>query len=208
MPSLKSFHTLSPIPNFRAWIDLKLSTVISSDTSLLSKEYFNIERALKRDDDIGFLMAYFETKERAQLFEKLKAYLKSNEFKTKAPLVDLDAPEPVDLGRDLKLARVVALFLKRSCAFYLCREKKNGYAFNPVANFHLRNGAHVYRINFKGDFSDNGWQSSYGFMVNYGYKLDELDSNCISYLIDKSIKTSDVVRDCLADFEAMVPSRI
>ncbi len=205
IPILKNFHTLSPIPKFREWIDLKLSAA-SSDAHF-SNEYFNIEKALK-SDEISFLLKHFETNNKAHMFEKLKVYTKSNEFKTNAPLVDLNEPELSDVSTEMKLARVVALFLQRSCAFYLYREKKNGYAFNPVANFHLRNGAYIYRINYKGDLSDNGWQSSYGFMVNYGYKLEELEKNCISYLIDKSIKTSEMVKGCLIDFETKVPSKI
>ena len=138
IPSLKNFHTLSPIPKFREWIDLKLSAA-SSDAHF-SNEYFNIEKALK-SDEISFLLKHFETNNKAHMFEKLKVYTKSNEFKTNAPLVDLNEPESSDVSTEMKLARVLALFLQRSCAFYLYREKKNGYAFNPVANFHLRNGA-------------------------------------------------------------------
>jgi len=164
IPILKNFHTLSPIPKFREWIDLKLSAA-SSDAHF-SNEYFNIEKALK-SDEISFLLKHFETNNKAHMFEKLKVYTKSNEFKTNAPLVDLNEPELSDVSTEMKLARVVALFLQRSCA-----------------------------------------QSSYGFMVNYGYKLEELEKNCISYLIDKSIKTSEMVKGCLIDFETKVPSKI
>ena len=89
----------------------------------------------------------------------------------------------------------------RSCAFYLYHEKKNGYAFNSVANFHLKNGAIIYRINLAGDMSDNGVRSSYGMMVNYGYYLDQVDSNCIDYLIEKKITAPELVSKYLENFK-------
>jgi malonyl-CoA decarboxylase len=70
-----------------------------------------------------------------------------------------------------------------------------------VANFHLKNGAQIYRINFKGNLSENGWRTSYGMMVNYGYYLDRVDFNCINYLINKQIVVSDLVRNDLSLFK-------
>ena len=102
--------------------------------------------------------------------------------------------------RNLKLESVLVGFLQRACTFYLYYEKKNGYTFNAVANFHLKNGAYIHRVNCNGDLSDNGWKSSYGFMVNYGYKLDELDANCIRYLNEKKIGISEKVEKDLKSF--------
>lgn len=144
------------------------------------------------------LQEYFQTKENSVLFERMKNYLKSNEFRSNALQVELNECFSSDT---LQIASIMAKFLKRSCTFYLYLEKKKGYAFNSVANFHLKNGAQIYRVNFKGDMSDNGWRSSYGFMVNYGYNLAELESNCINYLIEKKIKISDSVKEDLIGFE-------
>ena len=51
----------------------------------------------------------------------------------------------------------------------------------PVANFHLSNGAEMYRLNCMGDPSSNGIKRSFGAMVNYLYKLDMLEENSRMY---------------------------
>ncbi len=184
---MRNFHTLSPIPKFREWIDLKLS--------LSTNDHFDVAKALKADE-LTFLKDHFQTDDLIILFEKIKALFKTNQFRSMMSQVSLDG----DQTTDLKVEIILASFLQRACTFYLYYEKKNGYAFNSVANFHLKNGAHIYRVNCNGDMSDNGWQSSYGFMVNYGYKLDELDTNCIRYLIQKKIGISESVERDLKNF--------
>ncbi len=203
MPSLKNFHTLSPIPKFREWIDLQLTNSISyfmmqNETNLsIKKDFFDIEKCFS-STDLKFLFEFFQTEHKANLFENIKAHLRSNEFKLKMSQIELDLNYE---ETDLKLTKILSQFLKNACAFYLYYEKKNGYSFNSVANFHLKNGAQIYRINFKANLTENGWQSSYGFMVNYGYLLGELDTNCINYLIDKKIKISSLVEKDLLQFQ-------
>jgi malonyl-CoA decarboxylase len=58
---------------------------------------------------------------------------------------------------------------------YLCHELKDGKPLDPVARFHLGNGARVERINWAGDPSAKGMKQSYGLMVNYLYDLKRLD---------------------------------
>jgi hypothetical protein len=41
-----------------------------------------------------------------------------------------------------------------------------------VANFHLRNGAVMWRLNWQADLSARGLGNSCGIMVNYRYKQD------------------------------------
>ena len=48
---------------------------------------------------------------------------------------------------------------------------------DPVARFHLGNGARVERLNWLGDPSSKGLKQSYGLMVNYLYDLKRLDRN-------------------------------
>ena len=197
MSTLTGFHTLSPIPKFKEWIDLKLSEALAdfqAESHLRQHKHFDIECAFTIED-MTFLVEFFSTNNKANLFECIISYLKSSEFRNKMPHVELN-----DSTGHNSVERVLGTFLQRTCAFYLCSEKKNGYAFNPVCNFHLKNGAKIYRINFKADLSDNGWNASYGFMVNYGYYINELDSNCINYLINKEISISDSVKNSLDYF--------
>ena len=59
--------------------------------------------------------------------------------------------------------------LLRLCAHYLLREKRGIHPLDPVARFHLRNGARLERINWMGDPSPTGLTQSAGMMMNYVY---------------------------------------
>jgi malonyl-CoA decarboxylase len=52
-----------------------------------------------------------------------------------------------------------------------------GKPLDPVARFHLGNGARVERINWAADQSEKGLQQSLGLMVNYLYDLSKLDKH-------------------------------
>lgn len=65
--------------------------------------------------------------------------------------------------------------LLQCAAYYLTRELPDGRPADPVARFHLGNGARVERINWAGDPSPKGQKQSYGLMVNYLYDLKRLD---------------------------------
>eukprot|EP00092_Neocalanus_flemingeri_P018301 GFUD01019808.1.p1 GENE.GFUD01019808.1~~GFUD01019808.1.p1 ORF type:complete len:555 (-),score=121.10 GFUD01019808.1:174-1838(-) len=72
--------------------------------------------------------------------------------------------------------------LTRLCARYLYIEKRRNNALNSVANFHLRNGSCLWRINWLADPSPRGMTNSCGLMVNYRYYLDRLEENSNNYL--------------------------
>ncbi len=67
--------------------------------------------------------------------------------------------------------------LMRGAARYLGRELTEGKPADPVARFHLGNGARVERLNWAGDPSVKGLKQSYGLMVNYLYDLKRIDKN-------------------------------
>src|SRR5690606_1912492 len=64
----------------------------------------------------------------------------------------------------------------RLAAHYV-QTMKNGLPLDPVARFHLGNGARAERVNWAADVSTKGLQQSCGMMVNYLYELDKLDDN-------------------------------
>lgn len=64
----------------------------------------------------------------------------------------------------------------RLAASYL-QSMKNGQPLDPVARFHLGNGARIERLNWAADTSPKGLKQSCAMMVNYLYDLDELDDN-------------------------------
>ncbi|CAH1227619.1 MLYCD [Branchiostoma lanceolatum] len=85
--------------------------------------------------------------------------------------------------------------LMRLCARYLYLEKRRGYAVNPVANFHLRNGAVLWRLNWQADTNPRGISQSCGIMVNYRYFLGDTMRNSQRYMEEQHIEASQQVID-------------
>ncbi len=101
-------------------------------------------------------------------------------------------------SRDTDIATAVEIPLLRLCAHYLVEEKRrSGEARDPVAHFHLTNGARVERIDWLGDRSAKGLRESAGMMVNYLYRLDQIDENHEAYKSSGKISVSNSVRALL-----------
>ena len=79
-------------------------------------------------------------------------------------------------------------------AHYLGREMVEGKPVDPVARFHLGNGARVERLNWLGDPSAKGLRQSYGLMVNYLYDLKRLDRQR-AQLAEGKIAVSAAIED-------------
>lgn len=60
-------------------------------------------------------------------------------------------------------------------AAYLCATRETDQASDPVAKFHLNNGARIERLNWLGNRSRRGLSESFGMMVNYVYDLDRIE---------------------------------
>jgi len=90
------------------------------------------------------------------------------------------------VGND-ELEPILKPIMLRLCARYLYKEKRRNNALNAVANFHLRNGSCLWRINWLADPSPRGMSNSCGLMVNYRYFLDRLEDNSNNYLNNFSI---------------------
>jgi malonyl-CoA decarboxylase len=85
------------------------------------------------------------------------------------------------------LARAMAPILIRLGARYLLKEApagRAGRALDPVAHFHLSNGARVERLNWRADVSENGLRQSCGLMVNYLYDPASIENNHEAYVGD------------------------
>ena len=88
------------------------------------------------------------------------------------------------------------------CARYLHEAREKDQApLDPVARFHLGNGARIERINWLGDISAKGIQDSCGLMVNYLYQLKEIEKNIEAYATSKEIAAATRVRNLLRDDE-------
>lgn len=84
--------------------------------------------------------------------------------------------------------------LLRLCAAYLLGiGAPDGVTTDPVARFHLNNGARLDRLNVGGDLSDKGLRQSLGLMVNYVYDLETIERNHEQFVAGK-VEASKQVR--------------
>jgi malonyl-CoA decarboxylase len=83
----------------------------------------------------------------------------------------------LDRISELDVKSPISQTLLSCAAHYLGRELREGQPVDPVARFHLGNGARVECLNWAGDMSNKGLKQSYGLMVNYLYDLKRLDKH-------------------------------
>ena len=81
----------------------------------------------------------------------------------------------------------------RLCAYYLLKVKSGELPKDPVARFHLGNGARLHRIHGGADLSAKGRKQSAGIMVNYLYDLGKIEENHEAYFDEGVISASRAV---------------
>ena len=89
--------------------------------------------------------------------------------------------------------------LEQACAEYLLGVRRGLLPADPVARFHLRNGARLERINIDGDTSEKGIGESYGVLVNYRYSGQDLEANHEALVIDGVVMASAPVITAAGD---------
>ena len=86
------------------------------------------------------------------------------------------------------------------CAYYLLWVKQGPEPADSVARFHLGNGAQLERINWLADSSSQGLQRCAGIMVNYLYRLGDVEDNHEAYVREHRVVASrqliKLARDC------------
>ncbi|WP_419904156.1 malonyl-CoA decarboxylase [Kiloniella sp.] len=87
--------------------------------------------------------------------------------------------------------------LSRLCVAYFLEKDSKGRALDPVARFHLKNGAQLNQINWLGDRSDKGISQAGGIMVNYRYDLSEIEKNHERFINDGRVAMSSQVKSYL-----------
>ena len=78
--------------------------------------------------------------------------------------------------------------------YFLAAKREDRQPVDPVARFHLGNGARLHQINWLGDLSDKGFAQSAGIMVNYLYDLDDIELNHEAYATNREVIASRRVR--------------
>lgn len=163
-PNLRQFATLSPVPGFRRWLDARLE---AGEPGLLSEEEsISLRTAAPADAPAA------ETGMAA-----LAAILARPRF-----------------FRDAAMRRAAEPVLVRLCAGYLLGEGDRGRAADPVAHFHLSNGARLERINMLADTSDKGVKESATIMVNYVYDPLRIEDCHEDYVGEGKRSASTTVR--------------
>ncbi|MCW8087360.1 malonyl-CoA decarboxylase [Sabulicella glaciei] len=100
--------------------------------------------------------------------------------------------------RDGNRSATLDRLLLRWCAFYLTRPPRSGARIDPVARFHLGNGARLERINSRANTSARGMRESYGLMVNYLYDRDTIEANHEAFVRSGRVIRSSEVEDLLS----------
>lgn len=162
LPGLRTFATLSPLPDFRDWLHERLDEQGDDATAILSRQEAEEIRALAGEDNAG---------------DAVRALLDRS-----------------DWHLDDDVANTLRAPLMRYCARYLLAARRGDRARDRVAHFHLSNGARVERINWLGDTSGKGLRQSAGIMVNYRYKLDDIEANHEAYTGDGRVVAHPSVR--------------
>ena len=100
---------------------------------------------------------------------------------------------------DPAIAEALKPVMTHLVAGYLLYQRRegSGTALDPVAHFHLSNGARVERINWLGDMSKKGFRQSAGMMVNYLYDKSRIEQNHEAYVSGSEIPASSNVRNLL-----------
>ncbi len=97
--------------------------------------------------------------------------------------------------------------LMRAAAWYFLRARSpRGLPLDPVARFHLGNGARLERINWLADTSEKAIAQAHGLMVNYLYDLDDIEKNHEAYAEGRTVVASNAVQRYLRPSLELVPA--
>jgi malonyl-CoA decarboxylase len=110
----------------------------------------------------------------------------------------LEQLEKPDWFENAELATQLRPVLEPLAAYYFLKARTpKGRLIDSVARFHLGNGARLERIDWLGDLSPKGLRESAGFMVNYLYRLDDIEKNHEAYANQGTVAASSAVKKLL-----------
>ncbi|PPC98656.1 MAG: MCD, Malonyl-CoA decarboxylase MCD [Hyphomicrobium sp.] len=97
----------------------------------------------------------------------------------------------------LEMEALKATLLALAAHYFLVAKSADARPVDPVARFHLGNGARLERINWLGDISEKGLREAHGLMVNYRYEPGDIERNHEAYAQDGFVAASRSVRGLL-----------
>jgi malonyl-CoA decarboxylase len=177
LPSLKRFATLSPIPGFAKWLMQRLRPDDVTAEQLLSTA------------EAQALLGLAEMPPDGDLGDALRAILQKDGWWQTA--IVTTTLQPV---------------LMRLCARYLTEARDGKGPSDPVARFHLGNGARLERLNWLGNRAPRGIAESFGMMVNYLYDPDFIEINHESFVHHGAVARSSEVEALLQAPQSQPPA--
>lgn len=173
-PWLKVSSTLSPIPTFKKTIENWLSS------NEVTPQYSEFNIILKNN---------------AVLLAPMRAQLALEKKQD-------DKPSLTALLQNHLIEKDEALgsILTELALSFLTFTSSKGKLTDPVAMFHLSNGACLERINPYADMSEHGQSNSFGLMVNYLYDLETVEINHEAFVAKNKIKMSDTLTKMYSKF--------
>jgi len=182
-PLLKTFATLSPLPTFRKWLDQRCQEVLMDGSSAPLLKASEVARLVPCSTD----KTAINDRDRD-----------ANEKQKEAVRVLIATLARRDWAEDKETTERIGPVMKRLGAHYLVEEKRRGLALDPVANFHLRNGAQVHRVNWLANRFPYGLSQSASLMVNYWYDLEAVETNNERYILHGEVVASPPVVSLLS----------
>jgi malonyl-CoA decarboxylase len=98
------------------------------------------------------------------------------------------------IGDAAAIERLRDPIMRAAATYYFAARTRSGAPIDPVARFHLGNGARLERINWPADLSAKGLQQSYGVMVNYLYDLNDIEKHHEAYAGHRTVIASNAVK--------------
>ena len=108
-----------------------------------------------------------------------------------APLAELDQP---DWWQNGAAERLEEPMLRAAATYFVSAKGRGGLPLDPVARFHLGNGARLEQLNFLADLSEKGLVQSHGLMVNYQYDLDDIEKNHEAFAEHRAVVAANGIR--------------
>ncbi|POM59121.1 Hypothetical protein PHPALM_36140, partial [Phytophthora palmivora] len=162
--------TLSPVPGFARWFKATLANGDQQSQATLDTK--NVLKTGQSDEQqrLETLQRSFFTTEQAQ---RLTMKYGVNQLVLHKWL--LKKISDTEWHKYAELVENIRDVISAACARYILFERKQDKILDPVANFHLQNGAQVEQINFMADTTPSALSSALGMMINYRYCMTSID---------------------------------
>lgn len=172
LPKLKHFSTLSPVPGFRAWLTARLAAKELPDFYMSAEERMALLAAAGLPPG--------PEKDAQEVAVAIAALIGGDSWTKMA-----------------KMREALRPALMRLAAIYLTQSAQLKFRIDPVARFHLGNGARLERINWMANANKAGLKESYCIMVNYLYDPEMIEANHEGFARDQYVARGESVQALL-----------